>query len=812
MFKCIPIFKGCNRQIEYVDKRHCSLPNVPEEILRYSRSLEELLLDANHIRDLPKRNNLTVFVFINKLNSPCLRHTPNLEIDSDNLCVGVNLELVVVVSVQQVVSMSQYGNDDAADDAIPTCCRSFDGCRLVANFFRLHRLRKLGLSDNEIMKLPSDIQNFENLVELDVSRNDIGDIPDDIKHLRSLQIADFSSNPIPRLPAGFSQLRSLTVLGLNDMSLTSLPQDFGCPLSIPPFSGGNTKLCSTHQLQSCARSGCCAICLSDVRRPAGRVAGGDRRAGALTDLHLSQNLLEVLPDGVSKLTRLTILKLDQNRLHTLNESIGQCVHMQELILTENFLNELPYTIGNMTMLNNLNVDRNSLVSVPNELGNCRSLGVLSLRENKLTKLPSELGNCAELHVLDVSGNRLQYLPYSLVNLQLKAVWLSENQAQPLLTFQPDVDEATGDQVLTCFLLPQQEYVPASPENRGDDTDSEDWEEREASRTHSVKFSEDSNVDKDTPFVRQNTPHPKELKLKAHKLFAKEKKSDDMSGGNLDTLSEESSSRPSQLNKAAAGMSTMDDIQGVANEPIPEEEDDAGGRNAVTEAEHGVGGEEDGYEKRVGFDVNDEERYYEQEQLPEDGEEGEEEESHEKKPVSKLHRRDTPHHLKNKRVHHGGISDKANTLVLNSLKLKEPPVALQQQQQQPPLKLLEEPVLETVQEPAGGDVVKICDFGLAQDQFSSRWKNCRVGSLLYMAPEVRKRQKYTEKCDVYSWALVLWAILARKRPLRNYQNEKPGLPEEWPKKVRKLIERSWDAEPSQRPSMQQVVEDLEEIVD
>lgn len=40
--------------MEFVDKRHCSLPNVPEEILRYSRSLEELLLDANHIRDLPK--------------------------------------------------------------------------------------------------------------------------------------------------------------------------------------------------------------------------------------------------------------------------------------------------------------------------------------------------------------------------------------------------------------------------------------------------------------------------------------------------------------------------------------------------------------------------------------------------------------------------------------------------------------------------------------------------------------------------------------------------------------------------------------
>lgn len=84
------------------------------------------------------------------------------------------------------------------------------------------------------------------------------------------------------------------------------------------------------------------------------------------------------------------------------------------------------------------------------------------------------------------------------------------------------------------------FARGTADGHGDDesTDSEAWEERESSRTHSVKFSEDSGIaDKDTPFVRQNTPHPKELKLKAHKLFAKEKnRADD--GGNLDTLSEE----------------------------------------------------------------------------------------------------------------------------------------------------------------------------------------------------------------------------------------------------------------------------------
>lgn len=51
--------------------------------------------------------------------------------------------------------------------------------------------------------------------------------------------------------------------------------------------------------------------------------------------------------------------------------------------------------------------------------------------------------------------RLRYLPFSLGSCPLKAIWLSENQAQPILKFQTDTDEQTGEKVLTCFLLPQQ---------------------------------------------------------------------------------------------------------------------------------------------------------------------------------------------------------------------------------------------------------------------------------------------------------------------------------------------------------------------
>ncbi|XP_061704720.1 protein lap4 isoform X8 [Cydia pomonella] len=652
MFRCIPLFK-CNRQVECVDKRHCSLPTVPEDILRYSRSLEELFLDANHIRDLPK------------------------------------------------------------------------------NFFRLHRLRRLGLSDNEIHKLPPDIQNFENLVELDVSRNDIPDIPEDIKKLRALQIADFSSNPIPRLPAGFSQLRALTVLGLNDMSLTSLPSDFGSLISLqslelrenllkslpeslknltklerldlgdneieelPGFIGELPALeelwLDHNKLQYLPPeigNLKALICLDVSENKLEKLPEAIGGLCSLTDLHLSQNMLETIPDGTGELSKLAILKLDQNRLHTLNENVGRCTNLQELILTENFLTELPKSMGNLKELTVLNVDRNSLAEIPLEIGNMTLLGVLSLRDNKLTKLPNELGNCKSLHVLDVSGNRLQYLPYDLVNLELKAVWLSENQAQPLLTFQTDNDEATGEKVLTCFLLPQLSYTQ-QPEldhtsevgsghwfrnhrfnsqsqeldadrdtsMRERDSDSEDWEEKEASRTHSVKFTDDVSEARETPFVRQNTPHPKDLKAKAHKLLA---------GRSPEAVQSEEMPKPQAPTTNGLPISPTEAVHNIPIEvvepvhtPAPteqpkEEEDD---ENAADGRESSGGENDDDSDelergtRRVAWRAGVRERA-----APADA-------------GGRLHRRDTPHHLKNKRVNQMDAG-RARDLIAQAIKKRE----------------------------------------------------------------------------------------------------------------------------------------------
>ena len=64
MFKCLSLFPWrMNRQYDVIDKRHCNLTNVPDDILRQERSLEELYLDANQLRDLPK---VIFYCFIHK--------------------------------------------------------------------------------------------------------------------------------------------------------------------------------------------------------------------------------------------------------------------------------------------------------------------------------------------------------------------------------------------------------------------------------------------------------------------------------------------------------------------------------------------------------------------------------------------------------------------------------------------------------------------------------------------------------------------------------------------------------------------------
>jgi len=494
--KCISIFK-CNPQIEVIDKSHCSLEDVPN-FQNYSRSLEELFLDANKLTTL---------------------------------------------------------ND---------------------NVFRLTKLRRFSFSDNAIQDIPPDIAKLVNLVEIDGSRNKIQAIPEQIKFLRGLQICDFSANTIERLPAGLVQLKNLTCLTLNYCIIKYLPDDFGQLTSLESLELRENELeglpPSIAGLENLKKLDIGRNLISELPDDIGRLkkleyllVDGNRletippKIGklenlqcldlsqqgeedwiqdtlirrdalrhlpeeigglvSLTDLHLSENELEFLPDGIRSLKNLSIFKADRNYLTELNPNIGGCTSLQELVLTKNRISRLPSSIGSLLDLRSVNIDDNYIRELPTQIGNLKSLGILSLRNNMLTSLPNEIGNLESIRVMDLSGNRLEYLPVSIASLNLKALWLSQNQAQPLPKLQIDELHPSGTKIFTCYLLPQQsENVDDEEQHRNQDADPSQWDHQRQAAVSFDTAAIDDDLDKDAQFVRHNTPHPKELKARHQKLL------------------------------------------------------------------------------------------------------------------------------------------------------------------------------------------------------------------------------------------------------------------------------------------------------
>nr|XP_054756824.1 protein scribble homolog isoform X8 [Lytechinus pictus] len=493
---------------------------------------------------------------------------------------------------------------------------------------------------------------MSNLVAMELRENLLKVLPDSLSFLVKLETLDLGSNELEELPETLGALPNLSELWLDCNQLTILPPEIG-------NLGNLTCLdVSENNLQ----------CLPDE-------IGGLQ---SLTDLTLSQNCLEKLPEGIGKLKELSILKIDQNRLITLTPAIGSCENMQELILTENLLQEVPPTVGSLRHLNNFNVDRNRLTQLPAQIGKCTRLGVLSLRDNRLLRLPPELGQLRELHVLDVCGNRLDWLPIQLANCNLKALWLSENQSQPMLNFQTEEIGPQRLKVLTCFLLPQKgpsEGMDVLTDydnlNIGAlDTDAVNLE----GRARMAMFADGvvDNEGKSTPFSRQDTPHPKDLKSRHPKYFQVKEggKSEDEAeptenGGvvleNGHTVSPHVEVQQQYVSPVAEGRGVSFDSNvaptiAVTTCSAPDAE--TGGRSDLVDGledklsvDGRTGGltpedsDNDG-DRHVGFasDVED--------QLTSED--------------IRLHRRDTPHYLKNKRVDMVGEPDAETAALLEKM--------------------------------------------------------------------------------------------------------------------------------------------------
>nr|AVM85910.1 scribble [Oopsacas minuta] len=412
---------GCAPVADQVDLRGKQLIFVPDYIYRQRRSLHELYLDYNQIKDLPP-------LLFQQL---------------------INLRVLTLSENDLIKIPPQIANMD--------------------------RLVELDISKNGLIDLPDNIQHCNSLRILDVSFNPLVRTPDCVARVKSLTKCCLNDTNLERMPNEIGSLVNLQVLECRDNNLTELPASIGCLSKLAQFDLGGNEIDylppeigqlsllqelwldsnnlpeMPQEISHLSR----LECLDVSKNRLDALPDNINLLQNLADLHLTENCIQWLPLGIGHLKKLTLLKVDINRLHSLPDTIEHLVELREFVLSENALESTPAALYELPNLEVLYLDQNRITHIPSSFGKNPSLRILSLRNNELVDIPESVRLLTELKVLDLRNNKLKCLPASMTELDLSALWIGESQILPVMKL--DIEPNQGaNQGPTCthHFLPQ----------------------------------------------------------------------------------------------------------------------------------------------------------------------------------------------------------------------------------------------------------------------------------------------------------------------------------------------------------------------
>ncbi|CAM0871381.1 unnamed protein product [Alopecurus aequalis] len=119
-------------------------------------------------------------------------------------------------------------------------------------------------------------------------------------------------------------------------------------------------------------------------------------------------------------------------------------------------------------------------------------------------------------------------------------------------------------------------------------------------------------------------------------------------------------------------------------------------------------------------------------------------------------------------------------------------------------------------------VKVCDFGLSRLKHSTFLSSkSTAGTPEWMAPEVLRNEQSNEKCDVYSFGVILWELATLRMPWGGmnpmqvvgavgFQDRRLDIPKEIDPMVARIIWECWQKDPNLRPSFAQLTTALKTV--
>ncbi|CAN0891488.1 Probable serine/threonine-protein kinase SIS8 [Linum grandiflorum] len=120
------------------------------------------------------------------------------------------------------------------------------------------------------------------------------------------------------------------------------------------------------------------------------------------------------------------------------------------------------------------------------------------------------------------------------------------------------------------------------------------------------------------------------------------------------------------------------------------------------------------------------------------------------------------------------------------------------------------------------VVKVCDFGLSRMKHSTFLSSrSTAGTAEWMAPEVLRNELSDEKCDVYSYGVILWELCTMQQPWGGmnpmqvvgavgFQHRRLDIPTDLDPAVADIIQKCWQTDPKLRPTFAEIMAALKPL--
>ncbi|CAH2067110.1 unnamed protein product [Thlaspi arvense] len=120
------------------------------------------------------------------------------------------------------------------------------------------------------------------------------------------------------------------------------------------------------------------------------------------------------------------------------------------------------------------------------------------------------------------------------------------------------------------------------------------------------------------------------------------------------------------------------------------------------------------------------------------------------------------------------------------------------------------------------VVKVCDFGLSRMKNSTYLSSkSTAGTAEWMAPEVLRNEPADEKCDVYSYGVILWELFTLQQPWGKmnpmqvvgavgFQHRRLDIPDSVDPAIADIISKCWQTDSKLRPSFAEIMTSLKRL--